>query len=60
MTPGTSPSATIEDSIFQSNTQEDWALVMSEGEGANVVMARNQFIENTGGLVSCLHHLVNE
>lgn len=27
---------------------------MSEGEGANVVMARNQFIENTGGLVRCL------
>jgi hypothetical protein len=44
--------ATIEDTIFEGNTQEDWSLVMSEGPGASVSMARNQFIENTGGLVS--------
>ena len=49
---GTTPKGVIEDSVFESNTQEDWALVMSEGIGAFVEMARNFFIENSGGLVS--------
>ena len=49
---GTAPTATIEDTVFEGNTQEDWSLVMSEGAGASVAMARNDFIDNTGGLVS--------
>jgi hypothetical protein len=51
-TEGTTPMGLIQDSIFEQNTQEDWALVMSEGDGAFVDMSRNRFIENTGGIVS--------
>ncbi|KAG7367462.1 hypothetical protein IV203_030133 [Nitzschia inconspicua] len=51
-TEGTTPMGTIEDSVFQENTQEDWALVMSEGDGAFVDMSRNQFIQNTGGIMN--------
>jgi hypothetical protein len=51
-TEGTTPVGLIQNSIFEQNTQEDWALVMSEGIGAFVDMSRNRFIENTGGLVS--------
>ena len=50
-TDGTTPTATIEDTVFEGNTQEDWSLVMSEGSGASVSMARNDFIDNSGGLV---------
>jgi hypothetical protein len=38
--------------VFEANTQEDWALVMAEGEGAYAEITRTRFIENTGGLVS--------
>ena len=51
-TDGTTPTATIEDTVFEGNAQEDWSLVMSEGSGASVEMARNDFIDNSGGLVS--------
>lgn len=51
-TEGTTPMGVIEDSVFETNTQEDWALVMSEGTGAFVDMSRNRFIENSGGIVS--------
>jgi hypothetical protein len=44
--------AVIEDSLFEGNIQEDGALVMSQGVGAYVEMARNRFVENSGGLVS--------
>lgn len=51
-TEGTTPFGLIEDTTFQQNTQEDWALVMSEGDGSFVDMSRNRFVENTGGIVS--------
>ena len=53
-TEGTTPMGLIEDTTFDSNIQEDWALVMSEGEGAFAELSRNQFVNNTGGIVrSC-------
>lgn len=51
-TAGTTPVGLIEDATFEQNTQEDWALVMSEGDGAFVDMSRNRFVGNTGGIVS--------
>jgi hypothetical protein len=51
-TEGTEPKGSIEDCVFEGNTQEDWALVMSEGDGAFADVTRTRFIENTGGLVS--------
>ena len=57
-TEGTTPFGLIEDSVFEENTQEDWALVMSEGVGAFVDMSRNRFVGNTGGIVSEDAHII--
>jgi hypothetical protein len=54
-TEGTTPVGLVEDTVFESNIQEDWALVMSEGVGAFAELSRNQFINNTGGIVRTMH-----
>jgi hypothetical protein len=51
-TEGTEPIGFVEDCVFEANIQEDWALVMAEGEGAYAEITRTRFIGNTGGLVS--------